>query len=302
MDSANKITPAIAFNWKVARAGYLWVDMKGGRFLRATDCLRPDWWTFGLYETDYRPLEQRTGLFREFAELEPTENAVVAFANSFGMLGIEEGRSQETEFGSVRIQLGTLAVWKQEIESFRRAVRLWDVVRSGDQNKLAEVKSAWRLEERPNAIQELYHLNDTDPAMSLLAEIRIIADAKIANHLISRVLFAGNTPRLQLTLMPKSLLGAMWLQFAIAVHGSKTFPECLQCGAPFEISRDLTGKKKGAQFCSTRCRVTHYRNRIERARQLGHDGKSPQQIARELGTEVRTVRAWMKSKPGALKR
>jgi len=276
--------------------------MKGGRFLRATDCLKPDWWTFGLYERDYRPLEQRTGLFREFAELEPTENAVVAFANRFGMLGIGEGRPEETESGAVRIQVETLGVWKQEIESFKRAVRLWDVVRSGDQNKLAEVKSAWRPEELPNAIQEFYHLNDTDPAMSLLAEIRTIADAKIAKHLVSRILFAGNTPRLQLTLTPKNLLGAMWLQFAIALHGSKTFAECLQCGAPFEISRELTGKKKGAQFCGTRCRVTHYRNRVERARQLGQDGKSPQQIARELGTQVRTVRAWMKAKPGAAKR
>jgi hypothetical protein len=301
MDSPASITPAISFNWKVARSGYVWADMKGGRFLRATDCLKPDW-TFGLYERDYQPLEQRTGLFREFAELELSENTVVAFANRFGMLGAEQGRSEETEFGPVPIRAETLGVWKREIENLKRAVHLWDVVRSGDQSKLAEVKAARPGGELPIAVQEFLHLTDPDPAMSLVAEIRILADAQISNHLVSKVLFAGNTPRLQLTLVPRNLLGAMWLQFATAVHGFKTFPECLQCGAPFEISRDLTGKKKGAQFCSTRCRVSHYRNRVERARQLGRDGKSPQQIARELRTEVRTVRVWLNPNPARAKR
>jgi hypothetical protein len=77
----------VLFTWKVARAGYRWIDAKGGRFLCAVDALQPDWHNlFERYETTYRPLEQRTGLFGEFANLEPTERDVLAFEIGSGCL------------------------------------------------------------------------------------------------------------------------------------------------------------------------------------------------------------------------
>jgi hypothetical protein len=63
----------VEFTWKRARAGYQWSDTRRGRILYAVDALKPDWQnTFERYETTYRPLEERTGLFREFAALEPS--------------------------------------------------------------------------------------------------------------------------------------------------------------------------------------------------------------------------------------
>jgi hypothetical protein len=43
----------------------------------------------------------------------------------------------------------------------------------------------------------------------------------------------------QLRLQPLNLLGALWLQFALAVDLLKRFVKCAECGAPFEVSRGL---------------------------------------------------------------
>jgi hypothetical protein len=64
------------FEWKVARAGYRWIEVPDGRLICAVDAERPDWWGSDHYETPYQPLD-RTGLFREFAELEPTEKGIL---------------------------------------------------------------------------------------------------------------------------------------------------------------------------------------------------------------------------------
>jgi hypothetical protein len=64
-------------------------------------------------------------------------------------------------------------------------------------------------------------------------------------------LFSGNDPRLQLSLKPLSLLGAIWLQFAVAVEERRNFEKCKNCGRPFEISRAAaTGKRSDAKFCT----------------------------------------------------
>jgi hypothetical protein len=99
---------------------------------------------------------------------------------------------------------------------------------------------------------------------------------------------------LRVCLQPQNLLGALWLQFAASVDVLKSFLKCALCDAPFEISRDpRTGKRTDARFCSARCRVNHYRSRIERARRLRAAGRSEVEIARELKAQLSTVRAWL---------
>jgi len=49
----------------------------------------------------YLPLKERTGLFREFAALEPSERGVLAFANQFGVLQAENNLELDSEFGPV---------------------------------------------------------------------------------------------------------------------------------------------------------------------------------------------------------
>ena len=130
--------------------------------------------------------------------------------------------------------------------------------------------------------------------MAALSLVQTLTDARLQELTQPRFLFQGSTPRLELVLRPNDLIGAFWLQFALAVDGLKRFTKCSQCGTPFELSRDKrSGKRADAQFCSVRCRVGHYRGRIEEARRLRSTGLSPKEIALSLNTDERTVRPWL---------
>lgn len=289
----------IEFAWNVALGGYRWITQSGKRYLCAVDALEQPGWPgmFGGYERTYCPLEERTGLFRELIDLKPTEARILEFANRYGQLGLRVDLRHEAPFGPTLLRCETLEAWKEEIEDLTSAVRLWDALATGKKEELARFKGQFDLQRLPLAFQRRFHLDEDDPAMAALSAIQRRADARLSDHVATRLRFAGNHPRLRICLTPLNLLGAIWLQFAAAVDVLKTFQKCAQCGAPFEISRDpRTGKRTDARFCSTRCRVNQYRDRIEQARRLRAAGRSNAEIARELGTRMGTVRTWLKEK------
>lgn len=286
----------IEFSWKVARGGYRWITESGKRYLCAVDALeKPDWPDpFDRYQQIYRPLEERTGLFREFAELKPAETQILAFANRYGQLGQVINLKHDSRFGQIRVRGEMLEDWKREIQTIRSAVTVWDAIHDGNKKELARFKSLFDLPQLPLAARRRLHLDKADPLMAALAAIQRDADARLREHVAVRLVFSGDTPRLRVCLLPQNLLGALWLQFAASVDVLKSFLKCAQCGAPFEISRDpRTGKRTDARFCSARCRVNHYRGRIERARRLRDAGRSEVEIARELKTQLSTVRGWL---------
>jgi hypothetical protein len=66
-------------------------------------------------------------------------------------------------------------------------------------------------------------------------------------------------------LMPQTLLGAIWLQFARAVANRATFRLCEAADCPrgwFEVSTAPFGLRPEARFCSAQCR-----HRVKKARQ-----------------------------------
>lgn len=62
-----------------------------------------------------------------------------------------------------------------------------------------------------------------------------------------------------LRLVPDSLIGALWLQFAIAVDGNIDYRRCEECKMWLEIAPG-TGRPD-RQFCSDACRMRAYRKR-----------------------------------------
>lgn len=286
----------IEFTWKVARGGYCWIVESGKRYLCAVDALeKPDWPDpFDRYEQMYRPLEERTGLFREFAELKPTEAQILAFANRYGQLGQVTDLKHDSRFGPIRVRGEMLEDWKREIRTIKSTVTLWDAINDGNKNELARFKSLFDLPQLPFAVRRRLYLDKADPLMAALGAIQRDADARLGEHVAARLVFSGDSPRLRICLLPQNLLGALWLQFAASVDALKNFLKCVQCGASFEISRDpSTGKRTDARFCRARCRVNHYRDRIERARRLRAAGRSEAEIARELKSQLSTVRGWL---------
>ena len=296
MVSKNRFEPSTRFEWKVAKGGYHWIKTKKGRVLCAVDASKPDWLDiFDAYRNTYRPLEERTGLFRTFAELQPTERQVCEFADRFGMLLEGDNLQLDSSHGPVSIHAEQLQTWKENIIQLRRMVKLWDLVRSGDRKALVKLAEQSVDHTLPLAVQNRFHLNDANPAMPVLSTIQRTTDKALREHIHTTLLFNGDEPRLKVFLEPQDLLGALWLQFAAAVDSRKTFTQCAFCGESFEVSRDPAGKRRNARFCSDRCRVAHYRARIDRARQLKSEDTPLREIARELNTSVSTVRNWLTS-------
>jgi hypothetical protein len=97
---------------------------------------------------------------------------------------------------------------------------------------------------------------------------------------------------------PPSLLAGLWLQFAFADHEGKQFTRCPARNCPcvwFEKSTGPgVGKREDAEFCSTRCRHTAYRDRKTQAREMFRDGRTTRAIAKTIGTEESAVRGWVK--------
>ena len=245
--SENRFEPSIRFTWKVAKGGYHWIKTKKGRVLCAVDASKPDWRDiFDAYQTTYRPLEERTGLFRTFAELQPNERHVLAFADRFGMLLAGDNLQHDSSYGPVSIHAEQLQTWKENIIQLRRMVKLWDLVRSGDRKALVKLAEQSVDHTLPLAVQNRFHLNDANPAMPVLSTIQRTTDKALREHIHTTLLFNGDEPRLKVFLEPQDLLGALWLQFAAAVDSRKTFTQCAFCGESFEVSRDPAGKRRNA--------------------------------------------------------
>jgi hypothetical protein len=166
-----------------------------------------------------------SGLFRTFASTPPTLEGIQDFANKYGHLGEGSGRfisgsSTGIEFDSneereeyqremERLSIPQLSdEWKAAIAKLRKAVDLWEQVRTND----ADSKTAKSLEEMVDG---------------QLNERRFGASFEISPR-----------PRRQsvLNLVPYTLCGAMWLQFAQSVAGDRSYRACGACGRYLELS------------------------------------------------------------------
>jgi hypothetical protein len=272
-----------SFTWRVAAGGYEWYNGPGpDDSILITPHLVPagDWKT-----REYEPLKEYTGLFRTFAETPPTLEGILEFANQYGHLGHDarapEGFPEDpnelyTEEDRDRYEAARRVVkpfeaqfdWEMVIDAVRECVEAWDRIqrREGNERLLESLRK------------------------------RINHELGIPGRL--RPCLAPNRVRggLVLELEPSSLLGAIWLQLAQAVAGDKEYRACASCGRSFELSPDTM--RADAVYCKEACRARAYRNRKETAVKLASKGKTPRQIAKELGSDVDTVKGWLARSKG----
>jgi hypothetical protein len=322
----------LQFPWRVAKAGYSWVQTQPvpaagsqpGPFL--TDG-RPIG-TAGFRVMEYQPLVAFPGLFREFADTETNEDGIRTFADRFGPLGgdLTTVIPLQDEGDAKRTLLGTgeaVGIWLGEILTMRFAVDLWEAARSGDVGRLERVIS-WT--EDGNGIQIIAdreltkeqlpdppvppelgwiastHLGDDvlgrfvrgDLVKPALHYVQSKINAKLEGRASPRLLWDKNRERLGLYIVPDGLIGALWLQFARAVERDSRFRQCAECGIWFELARGTARADK--LYCSTPCRTKAYRKRQAEAARLHAEGRSMEEIARELESDPETVRGWIERK------
>ena len=76
-------------------------------------------------------------------------------------------------------------------------------------------------------------------------------------HLDDALTFRTNVDKwnkgLEISLQPKNLISALWLQLSYYVSNNLEFKQCVECTNYFEVK--LKPRKNERSFCSDRCRV-----------------------------------------------
>ena len=325
----------LQFHRRVAEDGYHWVDsdpvvepeqhlqpfLTDGRPIGAS----------GYRVREYLPLAEFPGLFRVFAEIEPSHDGIKAFADRFGPLGgdiakqiplYDQPNAQGTPMG-----LGEpLAAWTNEILMMRFAIDIWDAARNGDVDRLERV-IFWtedgrgvqilshpelpkgQLPEPPARVERAWiagtHLGDGvlerfvpgDLVKPALHYVQSTINEKLEGRASPQLLWDAKRERLGLYIVPDGLIGALWLQFARAVERDSRFRQCAECAIWFELAPGTARADK--LYCSTPCRTKAYRKRQAEAVRLHGEGRSLEDIARELESDPDTVRGWIEQKRGS---
>jgi hypothetical protein len=162
---------------------------------------------------------------------------------------------------------------------------------------------------RPNDYASILLHRDLDwlPKGDLLMRGSFLVQQVVNNHLsggpyertrwhgeaAAQLCFDRESGTHRLQFMPKTLLGAMWLQFARAIDGDRKYRACKECGTWFEVSTADTGFRVNRLFCSDACKSKDYRDRKARVGTLKAEGRSIKEIAKELDTDVETIARWV---------
>ena len=281
------LSDPIQFSWGVPRRGYEWVmgaplkPSHAGEVYRylseSGKRSRPSEWRL------YQPLETHSGLFRDFAMLEPTEDAVLRFASKFGRLGdpIDEFM---VRVGSETVEVGErLWDWGTEISAVRRIFELWEAARERKVGWLKKfirwegqrlvyfcTQEGYRLgdpidrahgfwsiasaETRPHVLKEFRPGDVVQPA---LVHVQRIVNEALDGHVSARLLRVND--QIRMCHVPKSLRSALWLQFGQAVAGNKNYRQCARCPRWFEIGPRAGRRDK--MYCGVSCRVLTSRSR-----------------------------------------
>jgi hypothetical protein len=304
------------FHWYVAEGGYHWID--NVRFAESNDsilCAKNGG------ERRSTPLREHTGLFRVFANVVPTEAGITEFANQFGNL--RERRITGSPDDRTTYWAGeAYGAWRREILAMRRMVALWDMVQGGNIEEIRrhiqwkdqdDGGGSFHYDSHPH-LKPKQRVPRPDIRVTCLIAVsvsqgwpetfdrdRVIAPAlRLIQGAVNSYVRGGVAPvllplpdcqQLQLHYAPLNLSGAVWLQFAQAISGNKTYRTCGQCGKLFEVSPAVT--RKDRLTCSDACRTRAYRARQERARTLHAEGKTLKEIAIELQADGKAVRHWI---------
>jgi hypothetical protein len=278
------------FPWPVAVEGYAWSAGKDPALRAAAQ------WPVRQYE----PLEEYPGLFLTFAGTQPTREAVQAFANQFGLLGSAD--LGEYFRATPPPPQGGESPGAEDQGAFHGGLpghlSLWSEMRLSTPDPSGEPLSFWagQIERMHRAVGLWKELQEGRATHEQVEKLRAAVNEQLlhtAVHLLAR---DPQWVGLHLDLRPLTLRGALWLQLARAVANDKKFRACQVCGKWLELSPETA--RTNRLFCSDACRSKSYRKRQEEARRLHAEGKTPPQIAAELGSDVKTVRGWLKKKRG----
>ena len=315
------IKKSIFFQWSVPRDGFLWLATKGGKtldaYLPGRFLTEPFPVGGGTYEARFYEPMKESALYLNFARLEPTEDAVLAFANKFGALGdptshfidlVPDSGSEGSPAGKGEL----LDAWKDAITEMGEITRLWNAARNQDLATLGKQilwkegqvlyvrepglgrgpKGGGELIAQDNYRPERFlRFDQGDLVLPAMYVVQKHINANLDGLLVKRLLWKENENKLAIYDVPKSLYTAMWLQFMRALAADTNYRQCDYCGDWFELNPGIGRKNK--RFCSDYHRTASHRKRKTEALKLSAQGMSANDIAAKVDMDLDTVTKWL---------
>lgn len=220
----------------------------------------------------YDPL-QADALFMVFSDLadqldapsaatDPNEEELVAmldFCNNFGVYSVTRHYAVGNQILGIRDL--TPQRLRAHTHELRAMVNTWEEARRGDAAAAANLRDGLARSQLTSGVAT-YHSSNRNP--------------------------------FELRFQVQDLLHAMWFQFALAVDEGTKYRRCEVCNKPFEVSPEAN--RSDRRTCSNACRFKAYRNRIKKAREMRADGRTLRKIAKELGSDMKTIKGWVGEK------
>jgi hypothetical protein len=170
--------------------------------------------------------------------------------------------------------------WVSEILTMREMLWLWEALQQKRVSDLGDVIKWEVIRSTPRAYYQhkrsagdVYSSGETkkswighDPSLWPLLKpddvvtsgwfyLQQIIDAKLVKHLSSTRLLWDRQKTLRLTIVPDSLISALWLQFARAIDRDRSYRTCEHCGKWIEVGAEA---RADAKYCSNACRQKAY--------------------------------------------
>jgi hypothetical protein len=292
--------------------GYVWLDgVEVEGFDRPTSVLAPR----SAAEPDsppkdakvewYEPLKRESGLFRIMASLPIDRDAIRGFADTYGLIYDELYHFDYEHKGQGYRALGTpFSIWRQTILAVRQWVTVWDLVCANDARGLLNYVKRLPADLEPadatnpvlaNLIANSWPILDSSPADRIAKAKHCLRfglwESELRESVTLHLRYDAKRDTFGFSLVGEDLVVAIWAQLAMAVIDSKEFACCKVCGKPFEVSPEVA--RTNREYCSTPCRLKAYRARQREAARLRRRGKSLREIAKQLGSDMGTVRGWI---------
>lgn len=311
----------VQFGWLVAKTGYRWIEPKRGQEPLLTDGLPAGLLGWGGHlGRPYFPFRDQAALFRNFADTQPTQEGVLEFANQYGLLGFAS-RTVELNDGKADYKAAAepLSDWVRAIGELGTVVEVWDLAEQGDEKALSQrikwdrlptnkmlsafwfdgvsgtvtKERSWEATYEPGQPRRV----EGEIGDSIIAAKSFVQD-RINDHFNKLGVRTGldwdsDLRRSVFSIRPPHLLGALWVQFALAISGGWKHRRCRYCNTWFEVSPEHSGFRTNRLYCQTNCRIREARKRQALARELASQDVSPAKIAKQLDTDTGTIRGWL---------
>lgn len=260
-------------------------------------------------------------LFARIAQLEPTKERILDFANAYGNIAPGEIISTKPR---QRQAIGELLDdWIRAQRGFVPAFTIWKAVAEAEQGNDERLRQMVSWNRRPTELIQIAGSNyrwsyewpgsletgRTEIAAMTTGDLfrpaRVCLAQEVGSRLAGRISFRlVFTPEGELTriFLTETLLSNLWLQLGEAATGAMKIRPCKnqKCNTLIIIDPCGSGRRSNRETCSDSCRFAFYESRKEKAFQLWRtENQKPEQIAAlfsdlpDRPTDSLTVSRWI---------